>query len=171
MSIVRTGYAVDKGKTKGKGKDGKPQVCFKWRDTGKCENKDNGTCQYHHPSDQKGVGKGKGCNNCKRSNTPSRQSGKGKDQGGRGGRSASPGKKTISDMSKLCNNYLKGKCKYGDKCKYHHNGPCRFFQKGSCTKGDECIFGRDNAAVAAAPATVPPAAAQNGKDAAGAKQK
>ena len=115
MIAVRANYLDQKGKGKGKSKDGKPQVCFKWRDTGKCENKDNGTCQYHHPSDQKGVGKGKGGKNGKRSNTSSRQSGKGKDQGGRGGRSASPGKKTITDMSKLCKIYLKGKCKYGDK--------------------------------------------------------
>ena len=170
MHVAKGGYSAN-NKGKGKGKDGKPQVCFKWRDTGSCDGKDNSTCQYQHPKDQKGTGKSKGGGkNGKRSSTPSRQSGKGKDQGGRGGRSASPGKKMISDVAKLCKVYLKGKCKYADKCKHHHNGPCHFFNKGSCTKGDDCIFGHDPAAVSAATATVPPTAPKEGKDAAAKKK-
>ena len=166
MSGRTTGYAV-----KGKGKDGKPQVCFKWRDTGKCDGKDDGTCKYDHPKDQKGPkGKGKGGGKSgSRSNTPNRQ-GKGKDQGGRGGRSASPGKKIISDKAQSCKAYLKGKCKYRDKCKYHHNGPCRFHAKGNCTKGDECIFGHSDLPSPAAAATTEPAAPKDGKAAAAKKR-
>ena len=141
------------GKGTGKGKDGKPQVCFKWRDTGKCDGKDDGTCNYNHPKDQKGTGKGQdGKHGKSRSNTPNRSSGKGKDKGGKGGRSASPKSKIITEKSKLCKNFLVGKCKYGNKCKFHHNGLCKFHSKGKCTKGADCIFGHGDPDVPAAPA-------------------
>ena len=60
-------------------------------------------------------------------------------------------------MSKLCKNYLKGKCDKGDACKYHHNGPCHFHAKGSCKRGDDCIF--QHATVPAAAAVQPLSAA------------
>jgi hypothetical protein len=64
-----------------------------------------------------------------------------------------------------------GKCKYGDKCKYHHNGPCKFHSKGKCTKGADCIFGHGDSDVPAAPAAVTDATAPNSSKGAAAKKK
>jgi hypothetical protein len=170
--VPNLGASPHGGKGTGKGSDGKPQKCFKWRDTGKCDGKDDGTCQYDHPRNQKGTGKGKdGKHGKSRSSTPNRSSGKGKDQGGKGGRSDSPKTKIITEKSKLCKNFRVGKCKYGDKCKYHHNGPCKFHSNGKCTKGADCIFGHGDSDVPAAPAAVTDATAPNSSKGAAAKKK
>ena len=100
-----------------------------------------------------------------------RKLGKGKDQGGRGGdRSASPKQRIITDLSKLCKGYLAGKCKYGDKCKFHHNGPCKFHARGACTRGDDCPFSHHAVLVAPASA-VADAPASKKAQAAAAKAK
>ena len=154
------GVITPKGKGKGTGKDknGVPQVCFAWRNDGICPKKDAGTCQYTHPRDVKGKGKpggGKGANGKNRSASTSSRGGKGKADSAK--RSASPRTKAVTDVSKLCKNYLKGKCDKGDACKYHHNGPCHFHAKGSCKRGDDCIF--QHATVPAAAAVQPLSAA------------
>ena len=48
-------------KGNGKEKDGEPQVCFKWHhpSANVTVKATHGTCQYHHPNNQKGVDKGK----------------------------------------------------------------------------------------------------------------
>ena len=45
-----------KGKGTGKDKNGDPQVCFVWRNTGKCPKKEDGTCMYAHPQSAKNTG-------------------------------------------------------------------------------------------------------------------
>ena len=142
---------------KGKGKDGKPQICFSWRNNGSCAKKDAGTCQYDHPKDAKGTGRpkgdskgGKGNGKQQRSSSTSSK-GRGK-KGDSGNRSPSPKKKIVTDTNLLCRNFLKGKCDKGDSCKYHHNGACRFFAKGNCSRGDACIYGHST--TPAAPANV-----------------
>ena len=54
--------AKPKGNDKGKGKDknGNPQVCFAWRNTGTGARKDAGTCLDAHPDDANGTGRPKG---------------------------------------------------------------------------------------------------------------
>ena len=160
--------ATPKGNGKGKGKDknGNPQVCFAWRNTGTCTRKDAGTCLYAHPEDAKNTGRPKGDSK----GGGKKGKSKGKPGGGKG--SGSLRGKTITDAAKLCKNYLKGKCTKGDKCTYHHNGPCRFHAKGSCTKGDACIFSHHEApkpgavAAAAAPkASAKPGARPSGDNA------
>ena len=52
-------HASGGAKGKGKGKKGEDKkLCFKWRDDGRCELKEKGTCPYAHPMNMKGVGKG-----------------------------------------------------------------------------------------------------------------
>jgi hypothetical protein len=47
----------------------------------------------------------------------------------------------------ICNFYLKGDCKFGNKCKYSHDNkmskadlPCQFYLKNKCTFGDKCKY-------------------------------
>jgi len=138
-----------KGKGKGKDKNGEPQVCFAWRDTGACAKKEAGACMHAHPHSAKGTGKhrdgkGKGKDGKnKRASSNSSRGGKGD-----GGRSPSPATrgKTVTDPKLLCQNYLKGKCVKGKACTYHHNGPCQFHKKGTCNRGDKCVFSHHDAA-------------------------
>ena len=128
-------------------KDGRPKMCFNWRDHGDCENYYNSSCPYAHPDDQRGVGKSKGGNyNNQTSATSDQQSGHDEDQGDCGGRSDSPQEQIIRDTALLCRAYLAGKCKRGERCKYHHNGPCKFFINGNCRNGVKCVFSHDDAA-------------------------
>ena len=70
----------------------------------------------------------------------------------------------MTDVTKLCKNYFKGKCDKGKACKYHHNGPCVFFKKGTCNKGDDCVFQHGAIPAAAANGDVDPeATGKNGK--------
>ncbi|OQS02654.1 hypothetical protein THRCLA_04984 [Thraustotheca clavata] len=53
---------------------------------------------------------------------------------------------------KICYDYARGKCSYGDKCSFEHSGgsnasdskkktrPCTQFQAGNCRFGNRCIF-------------------------------
>ena len=136
---------VKGGKGTGKDKDGNPQVCFAWRNTGVCARKDAGTCIYAHPNNMKNIGKpageqkgkGKG-KDCKRSSST-------QSRGGLGGKGQSQlgtprGGKVVIDPKLLCQNYLKGKCTKDKSCTYHHNGPCAFHKRGTCNKGDKCVF-------------------------------
>jgi len=157
--LAGTYEKTPKGKGKGKDKHGDPQVCFAWRNTGKCTKKEDGTCVYAHPNSAKGIGKPdgkKGKGDGKRSSSTSSRTSKGGAGGGKG--SASPRKKTVTDLSLLCKNYLKGTCTKGKACKYHHNGPCLFHKKGNCTRGDDCVYSHHDNAVAAAAAPSPTAA-------------
>ena len=145
-----------KGKGNGKDKNGEPQVCFAWRNTGVCPKKDAGTCNYSNPKDVKGTGKPsskKGWKGGKGIAAPnSSRTSKGGAGGGKG--SGSPrGKKVATDVALLSKNFPKGKCANGDKCKYHHNGTCICHQKGNCKNGDGCVFSHH---IAAAAATVEP---------------
>ena len=156
-TISAKALAADKGnkgnKGTGKDKNGEPQVCFAWRNNGVCPKKDAGTCVYIHPKDQKGKGKptgkkGKGKDGKNRAASNSSRTSNGGAGGGKG--AGTPrGKKVVTDVALLCNNYLKGKCTHGDKCKYHHNGPCIFHKKGNCTRGDDCVFSHHVPAAAA----------------------
>jgi hypothetical protein len=60
-------------------------------------------------------------------------------------------------VTKLCKNFLKGKCNKGDACTYHHNGPCHFHAKGSCKHGDSCVFSHHETVK---PAVVAPVASE-----------
>ena len=146
-----------KGKGTGKDKNGEPQVCFTWRNTGSCAKKEAGTCVYAHPQSAKGKGKpgAKGDGKNKRSSSQSRRDPKGKAGGGKG--TGSPRGKTVTDVTKLCKNFLKGKCNKGDACTYHHNGPCHFHAKGSCKHGDSCVFSHHETVK---PAVVAPVASE-----------
>ena len=55
---VAAGQNNSKGcKGTGKDKNGDPQVCSAWRNTGVCARKDAGTCIYAHPMNMKNIGK------------------------------------------------------------------------------------------------------------------
>ena len=128
---------------KGSGKDKSQMTCFQWRDKGVCAKHDAGTCPYAHPKALKGTGKpndqGKGGGKKGKSRDSSSPGGR-KGGKGSGDRSASPRKTVVSDRTKLCPHFLKGKCKKGENCPLHHNGICKFHTAGTCTKGDQCIF-------------------------------
>ena len=47
------------------------------------------------------------------------------------------------EMPLLCNFFLSGKCKNGDKCNYFHPQICRYFAQGKCRKGNDCPFFHD----------------------------
>jgi hypothetical protein len=55
--LAGTFERTPKGKGKGKDKNGDPQVCFAWRNTGKCPKKEDGTCVYAHPQSAKNTWK------------------------------------------------------------------------------------------------------------------
>ena len=150
------------GKGTGKDKNGEPQVCFAWRNTGVCARKDAGTCIYAHPQSAKNTGKpagdkGKGKSKDgkqKRSSSSSRTGAKG-DARGRSPSTPRSGK-AVTDTKLFCQNFLKGKCDKGKSCKYHHNGMCSFHKKGTCNRGDKCVFSHHDppaGAMRAAPAT------------------
>ena len=148
------------GKGTGKDKNGDPQVCFAWRNTGVCAKKDAGTCNYAHPMSAKNTGKpsstkGKGkSKDGKRSSSTQSRGGKGKD---RGQSPATPRGKTVADPKPLCQNFLNGKCSKGKACTYHHNGVCSFQKKGNCNKGADCVFSHsDPPAPAMASVVTPP---------------
>ena len=145
------------GKGTGKDKNGQPQVCFAWRNTGICKKKDEGSCVYAHPADQKNTWKPSGTKRKgkskdgkqKRSSSTQSRGGKGD---GRGKSTDTPRGKAVTDPKLLCQNYLKGKCSKGNACTYHHNGVCSFNKKGLCNKGDKCVFSHhDPPALAAKP--------------------
>ena len=135
--IVHSGITGQKGgKGTGKDKNGDPQVCFAWRNTGVCAKKDSGTCNYAHPNSAKNTGRPSGDKgkrkgkdgNQKRSSSTSSRNGKG---GGRSSSPATPRAKAVTDTKLLCQNFLKGKCNKGKACTYHHNGVCSFHKKGN----------------------------------------
>jgi hypothetical protein len=164
MSASNTpnGKGKGAGKGTGKDKDGKPQVCFSWRNNGVCAKKEAGTCVYAHPMDVKGKGKPGGAKgDGKRSSSNSSRTSKGGKAGGKG--SDTPRKKVVTDLALLCRNFLKGKCDKGKQCKWHHNGPCTFHAKGNCNKGDDCIFSHQTPSNAAAAPAGPNAPPKKGK--------
>jgi len=156
-AISAKALAADKGNKgntgTGKDKNGEPQVCFAWRNNGVCPKKDAGTCVYIHPKDQKGKGKPTGKKGKVKDgkNRAASNSSRTSNGGAGGGKGAGPprGKNVVTDVALSCNNYVKGKCTHGDKCKYHHNGPCIFFKKGNCARGDDCVFSHHVPAAAA----------------------
>lgn len=47
-----------------------------------------------------------------------------------------------TQSNKICNNFLNGNCKFGDKCKFsHEKEECRHFRDfGVCKYGDQCKY-------------------------------
>ena len=50
----------------------------------------------------------------------------------------------------ICQFYINGACKKGDKCPYSHDAEqihqkelCKFFLSGKCTKGEKCLYSHD----------------------------
>ena len=50
----------------------------------------------------------------------------------------------------ICQFYINGACKKGDKCPYSHDAEqihkkelCKFYLSGKCTKGDKCLYSHD----------------------------
>ena len=71
------------------GKGSSEQTCFAWRDHGKCERKEAGTCKYGHPKSAKGKGKpdkggGRGGNKSSSKSDASSAKGRGKGKTGDG---------------------------------------------------------------------------------------
>ena len=164
-----------KGKKGGQGGDGKLQgPCFDWAKRGECS-KGEAKCPYtHYPADRgagikegdsKGKGKGKGKNDKsgKGKGTQSDPSKGGGDAKTRTDSQGRPAKAAILDHSKLCQNYLAGKCTLGRACTLHHNEPCKFLKAGNC-KNAKCPFPHWNVKVAA---VQPPAPASGGGGAGG----
>jgi hypothetical protein len=58
-----------------------------------------------------------------------------------------------NDMNKPCFDFRRrGKCRFGDKCRYSHSNvsspatkkkPCKYFSAGDCKRGDKCTFLHD----------------------------
>ena len=140
-------------------------TCYSWQNYGECKKHALGKCPYDHSpklkntgKDQnkngKGKGKGKGKNGKSQSKAPAAGAASPRN-------SKESGTKVELDLSKLCQNHLKGKCTKGANCKYHHNEPCKFHHSGQCTEGDKCPFPHViGSAKAATPA--PKAAAKAG---------
>jgi hypothetical protein len=155
-----TGGNTQKALT-GKGGTSSDKICFTWKNIGKCADYPTGTCKWEHPKSAKGIGKANGSdgNGAKGDAKGKSSKSKAKGQPGNGkGRSASPkARPVVTDVKQLCKLYLKGECKNGAKCKYHHNEPCRFHAAGKCTKGADCVFPHWNVK----PITAAAAAAQS----------
>ena len=70
--------------------------------------------------------------------------------GGGGGRKRGPRKpREVKKIDEICNNYLEGRCRYGDQCRRIHEGDipqtvekidevCNNFLEGRCRFGDMC---------------------------------
>ena len=151
------------GKGTGKDKNGDPQVCFAWRNTGVCAKKDAGTCNYAHPISAKNTwkpsstkGKGKSKDGKRSSSTQS--------LGGKGGKDmtwspSTPRGETVTDPKLLYQHFLNGQCSKGKSCTYHHNGVCTFHKKGICNKGADCVFSHHDPPAAALPVRPEPKSA------------
>ena len=55
-----------------------------------------------------------------------------------------------SKSKQICQFYINGACKKGDKCPYSHDAEqihkkelCKFFLSGKCNKGDKCLYSHD----------------------------
>ena len=100
-------------KGKGKGKDSKGKICYKFRDTGEC---DTPNCPYEHVTPA-APAKGKGKSRSKsakrgRGNSPAKGKGKGRS------RSGSSDKR---DKSKTPCKFFKTKsCSFDDNCEWMH---------------------------------------------------
>jgi len=124
--------------------------CHTWINKGNCPRRPN--CQFNHPPELKGAGKGKSKGSGKgpekseaaaqspqvpevpmvqyppttpNSNKKHLQSQRGKSPSGKEG-------------AKLCHYVLNGKCNNGDKCGFWHPPICRNFP--NCARGDNCTF-------------------------------
>ena len=56
----------------------------------------------------------------------------------------------VLNPNKVCQFYINGACKKGDKCPYSHDTEqihkkelCKFFLSGKCLKGDKCLYSHD----------------------------
>ena len=134
-------------KGKGKGVDESQGQCFSWLNHGECANQHNG-CRWKHDPAFKGAWKDGSAKQ------PKGKKGKGKDgkdKSGKGkSRQPSPDRRNVvTDMSKVCQLYLKNKCTAGAACKLHHNEPCKHHATGDCKKGAACPFPHWNVKTAA----------------------
>lgn len=52
----------------------------------------------------------------------------------------------------ICPHFLRGRCKFGDRCKFEHSHPrrqvCSYFMNGRCKFGDRCKFEHPSAPAA-----------------------
>eukprot|EP00347_Sterkiella_histriomuscorum_P019184 403342615 len=65
--------------------------------------------------------------------------------------------KSAASKQQICQHYLQGNCRFGDKCNNLHEGgtsqnssanskkkiPCRYFLEGMCKNGDKCTFSHE----------------------------
>ena len=58
--------------------------------------------------------------------------------------------KITSKSKQICQFYINGACKKGDKCPYSHDAEqihkkelCKFFLSGKCNKGEKCLYSHD----------------------------
>ena len=99
-------------KGKGKGDKGKG-ICFKFRDTGKC---DRENCPYQHVK-AAAPAAGKGQNKRGRSRSPKGSRGRSNTPKGKGRGSSPRGRSNSRDGKKTpCWHFQNGKCRFGDKC-------------------------------------------------------
>jgi hypothetical protein len=116
-----------KGKTKGKyrsrspsagrkGKGGRPpsqgrkNICFAWKNIGKCERHEAGNCKYDHPPGSRRQSESPGWTKVKPRSGSKGRKGKGK------GKYRSASRKSIP-----CMYFQKGNCKAGDNCNFSHD--------------------------------------------------
>ena len=119
--------------------DNKEKVCRQMAKMGKCSRGDK--CPFKHtnvgprkgsrsPARRKSKGKGKGKSK-KRASTPHRPDASTSRPGSRASSPARP--KTAA-----CNDWKKGNCKRGEKCRWPHVAKCRFYP--NCHRGEACEF-------------------------------
>ena len=129
---------------------GEKSPCYAWRNYGNCKRHESGNCPWTHLSkDKHSTPKGDGKGSDKGKGKGKKGKGKGAKNGSQRSPSAGGGgtprntevrRKIVLDMSLLCQKHLKGQCKAGGTCKYHHNEPCKFYSLGTCSHGDKCPF-------------------------------
>jgi len=119
--------------------------CFNWKQTGECDYGDN--CRFLHGDDDDGSRFKK---KERKPREPAAEGG-----GGEGGdkpkkkRKPRVRNKPTEKLDEVCNNYLEGRCRYGEQCRRQHVGDvpqkvekidevCRNFLEGRCRFGELC---------------------------------
>ena len=106
----KTPAAPAKGKGKGKG------ICYAFRDRGKCDKDD---CPYRHETS---AAPAKGSGKRGRSKSP-KGKGRGRSNSPKGKGKGRSRERSSSNGDQVCWYFLKGHCKFGDKCSSKHTKP------------------------------------------------